>query len=54
MRPLLIAGILALAPGLAVAQETRPDWDQKKAAEKVKGLDLPAAVLTPEPLTSNS
>ena len=39
MRALLIVGMMAcLAPGLAVAQETRTDWDQKKAAEKVKGI----------------
>ena len=39
VRALLIAVLaVCIAPGLALAQEKRPDWDQKKAAEKVKGL----------------
>ena len=39
VRALLIAALAAcMAPGFTAAQEKRPDWDQKKAAEKVKGL----------------
>ena len=36
----LLMGALAfcLSPAFAQAQEKRPDWDQKKAAERVKGI----------------
>ena len=38
-RCLLIAALAAcISPSLASAQEKRPDWDQKKAAEIVKGI----------------
>ena len=39
VRALLIAALAAcIAPGFAPAQEKRPDWNQKKAAEIVKGI----------------
>ena len=39
VRALLIAALaVCIAPGVALAQEKRPDWDQKKALEKVKGI----------------
>ena len=34
----LVAVAVCMSPGFTAAQEKRPDWDQKKAAEKVKGI----------------
>ena len=34
----LVAVAACMSPGFTAAQEKRPDWDQKKAAEKVKGI----------------